>query len=151
METIRVKPVTIIGNCPANLTLESEVQIQGMNLGNPNGNPICFLALSHLPVSTWQLQSGSRFFAHSSCPGCITDLDDENRVVFLLGHEDKWELCKVISEYLQLSKQYEEPKQALKLKREAMQHQNHGEFPEALDKMKAALKEMQSAASSTED
>jgi hypothetical protein len=122
-----------------------------MNLENPNGNPICFLALSHLPVSTWQLQSGSRFFAHSSCPGCITDLDNENRVVFLLGHEDKWELSKTISEYLRLSKRYEEPEQALQLKTEAINHQNNREFPQALNKMIAALEVLKSTASSAED
>lgn len=151
METIKVKPVAIIGNCPANLTLESEIQIKGMNIENPSGNPICFLALSHFPVSTWQLQSGHRFFARASCPGCITDLDNENRVVFLLGHEDKWELSKVISEYLRLSKQVEEPEKALQLKTEAINHQNNREYPQALDKMIAALEVMKSTASSVED
>ena len=142
MKTISIRPVNIIGHCPANLTPEDEFEIEAMNLRNSKGSAICFLAPSHFPISIWQLQSDSRFFAHASCPGCISRPDEENRVVFLLGHADKWDLCQTISEYLAFCKLYEEPETARKLKAEAIQHQNRGEFSDATQKMSAALKEI---------
>ena len=63
--------------------------------------------------------------------------------MFLLGHADKWELCQAISEYLELCKQYEESEEARKLKEEAIQHQDRGEYAEAAEKMRGALKEME--------
>jgi hypothetical protein len=146
MKTINIRPVKIIGNCPANLTLDDEFQIEAMRLWNPGGSNICFLVLSHFPISIWQLQSESRFFSHASCPGCISRPDEENRVVFLLGHEDKWKLCQTISGYLALCKQYEEPATAKRLKEEAIQHQNRGEYSEATQKMGVALKELERVA-----
>lgn len=137
--TLKVKPVQIIGNCPASLSLEDEIQIVGMNLETPEGRAVCFLALSQIPLQTWQLQSGARFFAHASCPGCTSRLEEENRVVFLLGHADKWTLCQRISEYLLLSKQVSESDEAIQLKNAAIQHQNQGEFTEAAQKMASAL------------
>ena len=142
MKTILLKPVEIIGHCPAELLLTDILQIAGMNLINPGQTKICFLAISHFPPSIWQLQSERRFFSHITCPGCITDLDQENRVVFLLGHEDKWDLCQVISEYLRLSKQYEEPERAIFFKEEAIRLQNQGLHPEALGLMKEAVEEL---------
>jgi hypothetical protein len=93
----------------------------------------------------WQLQSENRFFSHSSCPGCISRLDQENRVVFLLGHVDKWELCQVIPEYLRLRRQHEERAAAGRLKAEAIEHQSRGEFGEAARKVRIAVQEMRHA------
>lgn len=144
MRTINAKPVQIIGSCPANLTSSDEFQIDGTKLENPGGSTICFLAISQIPIGQgiWQLQSEERFFSHVSCPGCITRLDQENRVVFLLGHSDKWRLCQVISEYLGLCKQYEEPEAARQVKEEAIQHQSRGEYSAAMQKMELALQEL---------
>jgi hypothetical protein len=143
MKTINIKPVQIIGSCPAGLTLADRFQIVGMRLENPGGSKICFLALSQIPIGQgiWQIQSEERFFSHVSCPGCIPNLERENRVVFLLGHADKWELCQIISEYLRLCKQHEEPELALKLKVVAIQQQDQGEYSAATQTMKAALEE----------
>lgn len=146
MKTISIRPVKVIGHCPANLTLEDEFEVEGMNLRNAGGSAICFLALGHFPISMWQLQSESRFFSHASCPGCISRPDEEHRVVFLLGHTDKWELCQTISEYLALCMQYEEPEAARRLKEGAIQHQNRGEYSDAAQKMRAALREMKRVA-----
>ena len=146
MRKINIRPVEIIGNCPASLALGDQFQIEGMKLGNPRQSNLCFLALSHFPIMIWQLQSESRFFSHASCPGCISRLDQENRVVFLLGHADKWALCQIISEYLRLCRQCEEPEIARRLKEEAIQHQNRGEYAEAARKMEAALKELKRVA-----
>lgn len=145
METINVKAVEIIGRCPAGLTLGDVFQIEGMNLQNPEENPICFLAFSQIPLMVWQLQSERRFFSHASCPGCISQLDQENRVVFLLGHADKWELCQSISEYLRLSKRCKEPEAAKQLKEKAIQHQGREEYAQAAQKMEVALKELRRA------
>lgn len=146
MPKINIKPVEILGDCPAHLQLENVFHIEGLNLSNPQGNDLCFLALTHFPIMIWQLQSGERFFSHASCPGCISQLDQENRVVFLLGHADKWDLCQLISEYLRFSKEHEETQPALSLKTEAIELQNQGKFAKAALKMKKAVEIMQRAA-----
>jgi len=121
MKPINVRPVELIGGCPAHLTPNDEFQIVGMSLENPRHSRLCFLAVSHLPVMVGQLQSGSRFFSHASCPGCTSQLDNENRVIFLLGHEDKWDLGQAISEYRRLCQQRGEPEVAARLKAEAIE------------------------------
>ena len=138
MKALLVRPVEIMGCCPAALTLESEFQIDGMNLTQADGFSVCFLAVRHFPPSVWQLQGGSRFFAHISCPGCTTCLEKENRVIFLLGHADKWELCQAISEYRRIVRQHPESKKARQLRLEAMQAQADGDFSLATRKMLAA-------------
>jgi hypothetical protein len=144
MKTINVKPVQIIGACPAALTLADEFQIQGLRLNNPQGSTLCFLAVSQFSIGQgiWQLQGEERFFSHVSCPGCTVALEQEKRVVFLLGHADKWELCQVISEYLRLCQGCDEPEAARRAKDEAIQHQNRGEYAEATLKMEIALREL---------
>jgi hypothetical protein len=140
MYRLNIKPVEIVGKCPADLTLESEFEIAGMNLENPSVSSMCFLALSHLPMSVWQLQSGARIFAHASCPGCITSLENENRVVFLLGHADKWRLSQLISTYLRTSKRDGETDEAEGYKDEAIKLQNQGNFNGATEKMELAVR-----------
>lgn len=142
MKTIKVKPVEITGNCRANLTLDDEFQIEGMRLENPRQSSLCFLALGHFPPIVSQLQSENHFLAHVVCPDCLSRLDQENRVVYLLGHADKWELCQAISEYRRLCGECEEPEVAKQLRVEATQHQNRGEYAEATRKMAAALAEL---------
>ena len=148
MKTILLKPFEVIGRCPANISPDNVLQIMGMNLVNPERHNTCFLALSHFPPMVWQLQSESRFFSHASCPGCTSELDQENRVIFLLGHEDKWDLCQVISEYLKLRQKVGETEHAVTLRDEAIRLQNRGEFSEALDPMRKALEELKRAANS---
>lgn len=98
MRTIKVKPVEIIGHCRANLTLDDEFQIEGTALVNPRQSNVCISALSHLPPIISVLQRGRRLYAHTACQEC-TGLGRENRVVFLLGHADKWGLCQMLSEH----------------------------------------------------
>jgi hypothetical protein len=146
MKTILLKPVEVIGRCPAKLSPDHVLKIVGMNLLNPEGHNTCFLALSHFPPMVWQLHSGSRFFSHASCPGCTSELEQENRVVFLLGHEDKWDLCQVISDYLNLRKRIGETEEAATLRDEAIRLQNLGEYSEAIDPMRQALEALKRAA-----
>jgi hypothetical protein len=148
MKTILLKPVEIIGRCPANVSPDDVLQIVGMKLENPGRHTVCFLALSHFPPMVWQLQSESRFFSHASCPGCTSEMEQENRVVFLLGHEDKWDLCQVISEYLKIRKQVGEPKRAAALRDEAIRLQDRGNYAEALRPMQEALEELKRAKTS---
>lgn len=145
MKRIVVEPVEIIGQCPAGLTAEDEFQIVGMSLENPDNSRLCFLAISQLSIGqgVWQLQNEERFFSHVSCPGCTFDLDRENRVVFLLGHADKWKLCRRISTYLKLSKVRGEPENALKLKEIAIQQQDRGDYEAAAQTMQAALEALE--------
>ncbi|HUT19235.1 MAG TPA: hypothetical protein VM366_08745 [Anaerolineae bacterium] len=147
MSTIVVKPVQIIGTCPAGLILEDGFRIEGMRLVNDGGSTICFLALGQLPIGqgVWQLQSGERFFSHVSCPGCTSELAQENRVVFLLSHEDKWTLSQRISEYLRLCKLHAEPEAARRLNEQAIRHQEWGEYAEAAQRMEAALEAFKQA------
>lgn len=145
MKTINVKPVELIGNCRARLTLDDEFQINGMNLENPRGSKLCFLALGHLPPIISQLQRGDQFFAHATCPDCLSRLDRENCVVFLLGHTDKWALCQAISEYRRLcrhAQQTEEPESSRRLRIAAIQYQKQGDHSKAAQKMAAAVEEL---------
>lgn len=136
---INIKPVQITGTCPAGITTEDVFHIEGMNIVHGNDCPICFLAVTHIPMMIWQIQSGGRFFNHTSCPGCTLDLEQENRVVYLLAHSDKWQLSQIISEYLRLIKVIREPDSAKSLKNEAIGHQERGEFDEAKQKMMIAV------------
>ena len=144
MKTISVRPVEIIGTCPAGLKLTDQFQIAGMKLSNPGNSNICFLAISQIPIGQgiWQVQSEERFFSHVACPGCVSGLGRENRVVLLLGHADKWELCQAISEYVNLRKKHGEPESAAKLRDLAIEQQNRGEYSAATDTMKAAVAEL---------
>lgn len=142
MRTINIKPVEIIGNCRAKLTPDDEFQIKGMKLENPKQSSLCFQALGHFPPIISQLQQGNHFFAHAICPECLSNLNGENYVLFLLGHADKWELCQAISEYRELCEQCPASEVARQLKREATHHQNRGEYSEAVQKMEAALVEL---------
>ena len=147
MKPVNVKPVQIIGDCPIGLVPGDDFQADGLMLKNPEGNKICILAISQLTIGQglWQLQSDERFFSHLSCPGCMSQLDQENRVVFLLCHADKWQLGQSISEYLRLSKQKEEPNAAQRLKEEAIHHQERGEYTQATHKMELALQHLLNA------
>ena len=142
MQTIRVKPVEIIGRCRAGLTPEDEFRIEGPRLVNPQRSNLCVFALGQFAPVVAQLQRGKRFFAHVACTNC-TGLERENRAVFLLGHADKWELCQALPEYRRLCRDHGEPETARHLRAEAIQHQNRGEYAEAVRKMQAALTELQ--------
>jgi hypothetical protein len=147
MQTIHIQPVEFTGQCPAGLQPEDEFLIQGMSLKNPQGRKICFLAVSQLAPTIIQLQGESRFFSHAPCPGCTSQheagpLAQENQVTFLLGHAEKWDLCKAISEYRRLSQQVVEPEQAVIYKTEAVRLQSQGEWGEAEKKIKAAFQEL---------
>ena len=141
---IKIKPVQIIGVCPAGLRPEDEFQIEGMRLENPNGSKICFLGISQIPIGQgiWQLQSEERFFSHVSCPSCTTCPDQENRVTFLLGHADKWKLCQLISEYIILSKITVESVSAWQSKEKAITYQDQGDYFQAAQQMEIALIEL---------
>lgn len=154
MKIINVKPVELIGSCRAKLTLDDEFQIKGMNLENLRGSKLCFLALGHLPPIISQLQRGDQFFAHATCPDCLSRLDRENCVVFLLGHADKWALCQAISEYRRLCRHVQhvedpgrakEPETSRQLKIAAIRYQKQGEYSKAAQKMTAAVEELKRA------
>lgn len=144
MRIINVKPVEILGTCPVGLRLTDEFQFAGMRLDNPKHSTICFVAISQIPIGQgiWQVQSGERFFSHVTCPGCISIPGRENRVVFLLGHADKWQLCQAISEYISLRSKHGEPESAVKLRNAAIEQQNRGEYLAATDTMKMAVEEL---------
>jgi uncharacterized repeat protein (TIGR04076 family) len=145
VRTINVKPVEIAGNCRANLTVEDEFQIRGMQLENPRQSRLCLQALSHLPPIVTQLQRETHCFAHVICSDCLSRQGLENGVVFLLGHADKWELCQAISAYDRLCDEREEPQTTRQLKAEAIQHLDRDEYSQAVQKMKAALEALKRA------
>ena len=142
MRTINIKPVEIIGNCRANLTLDDEFQVDGVRLINPRQSNICLGALSHLVPIVQQLQRETRCFAHAICPDCLSPVEPETRAVFLLGHADKWELCQALSAYDRWCGECQEPDLARRLKEEAIQHQRRDEYSKAVEKMQAALEEL---------
>ena len=142
MRTINVKPVEITGRCRANLTAADEFQIRGSNLENPGQSNVCYRALAHFPPIVDLLQQNNHFYALLICPECPAQPGGENSVTFLLGHEDKWELCQTISEYHQLWKQCPESDTARQLRVEATRYQKQGDYTAATESMKAALAEM---------
>ena len=143
MKTIKIKPVEIIGNCRANITFDDEFQIEGMRVKSTGPCNLCFMALGNLPPIVSQLQCGNHFFAHASCPDCLSDIDHPNHVVFLLGHADKWELCQAISEYCRLCRNCAtEPVSTRRLTTEALRYQKEGDYENATLKMTAALAEL---------
>ncbi len=143
MKTIKIKPVEIIGNCRAGISLADEFQIEGMRLKISGPCNLCFLALSNFGPIVSQLQCGNHFFAHANCPDCLSDIDHPNHVVFLLGHADKWELCQAISDYCRLCRDCaSEPVSAQRLTMEALRYQKEGDFAKATEKMTAAVTEL---------
>ena len=143
----RIRVAAVRGACNARLEVGDTFQLESLSI-TPRGNDrVCFLAVSQLPIGqgVWQLQSEERFFSHVSCPGCIAGPERENRVVFLLGHADRWRLCQLISEYLELSKSAGEPEAARQLSQEAIAHQKRGEYDEAAHKTELALQELRRA------
>ena len=144
MQIIKIKPVEIIGACRAGITIEDEFQITGMRLENPKQSNICLLALSFLPPTVTQLQRENRCLAHISCPDCISSLEQENCVTFLLGHADKWEFCQLFSEYQALCDECtEEPESAKQLRQEAHHYLKMGGYVLATEKMQDALQILQ--------
>ena len=144
MQTIKIKPVEIIGACRAGLTTKDEFQITGMRLENPQQSNICLLALSFLPPTVTQLQRENRCFAHISCPDCVSNLEQEHRVTFLLGHADKWEYCQLVSEYQGLCDECtDEPELAKQFRQEANHYLDLGIYALATEKMQDALNTLQ--------
>ena len=91
-------PSRIFGTCPAGHQTGDEFMIEG-TIVRPVKGPICYVALSAFTVQVTQIQRRERVTSHLSCPGCSFDSNKENRVVFVLGHEDAWELSRKYSEY----------------------------------------------------
>jgi uncharacterized repeat protein (TIGR04076 family) len=143
MRIIKVKPVEVVGHCRARLSAGDEFEIKGTRLENLQESNLCVLALGHFPPTVKQLQGGKHFYAHLTCPECLAREGQENRVVFLLGHADKWELCQAISEYRRLCRQLgKEPVIAGQLGLEATRYQKQGEYSKAALTMVAAVAEL---------
>lgn len=92
------RPSRIFGTCPAGHQTDDEFMIEG-TIVRPAKGPICYVALSAFTVQVTQIQRRERMTSHLSCPGCSFNPNKENRVVFVLGHEDTWELSQKYSEY----------------------------------------------------
>ena len=91
-------PSRIFGKCPAGHQIGDEFIIDGTVVQAVKG-PICYVAMSAFTDQVTQIKRGERVTSHLSCPGCCFDSDQNNRVVFVLGSEDAWELSKKYSEY----------------------------------------------------
>ncbi len=141
---LRAEAVEVLGVCPAGLSVGEEFPVggagaDGLTVTPGAVRPVCVWAAGAFAPTVWQLRAGSRFFGHASCPGCTIDPAHENRVVFLLGHADKWDLCRLISEYLRLRRDHGEPPSAAALSTRAMAHQEGGDFAAAAEAMRQAV------------
>ena len=145
MTIIKIKPIRVTGQCRANLTLNDEVQIRGVNVENPGQNRMCYNAFSHFAPTIATLQRGKQFSAVMTCPDCILQEQNGACVDFLLGHADKWKLCEAMAEYRQLCEHCLEPELARRLRTAATQNQQCGEFAAATNKMEAAVTIMREA------
>lgn len=90
---LRVSPSRIFGKCPAGHQIGDEFTVDGTVVNSLKG-PICYVALSVFTSQVSQIQRDGRVTSHLSCPGCSFNSEMENRVVFVLGSEEAWELSK---------------------------------------------------------
>jgi uncharacterized repeat protein (TIGR04076 family) len=90
-------PSRILGACPVGHQVGDEIVIEGMAVRAVKG-PICYVALSAFTCQVTQIKRG-RATNHLSCPGCWSDSDQENRVVFVLSSEEAWSLSQKYSAY----------------------------------------------------
>lgn len=90
-------PSRIDGTCPAGHQMGDELVIEGMRVRAVKG-PLCYAALSAFTCQVTQIQRG-RATNHLSCPGCLSDDGQENRVVYVLSREDAWDLSLKYSAY----------------------------------------------------
>lgn len=90
-------PSRIYGTCPAGHRVGDELVIEGMRVRALKG-PLCYVALSAFTCQVTQIQRG-RATNHLSCPGCVSDDGQQNRVVFVLSREDAWSLSRKYSAY----------------------------------------------------
>jgi hypothetical protein len=74
-----------------------EIAIEGMRVRALKG-PLCYVALSAFTCQVTQIQRG-RATNHLSCPGCLSEDGQENRVVYVLSREDAWDLSRKYSAY----------------------------------------------------
>lgn len=95
---VRAGPSRIFGKCPAGHQIGDEFIIDGTIVQVVKG-PICHVAMSAFTDQVTQIQRCERVTSHLSCPGCGFHSTLDNRVVFVLGSEDAWQLSKKYSAY----------------------------------------------------
>jgi uncharacterized repeat protein (TIGR04076 family) len=84
--------------CPAGYQVGDEMMIDGQIVHATKG-PICYMALSAFTCQVTQIQRGERVTNHLACPGCGTDLDHDDRVVFVLSNAHTCGLSQKFSAY----------------------------------------------------
>jgi len=95
---VHAAPSRIFGKCPAGLRKGDELVIAETTVTASKG-PICYVAMSSFTDQVTQIQRRERVTSHLSCPGCGFGSNQDNRVVFVLGSENAWNLSKKYSEY----------------------------------------------------
>jgi uncharacterized repeat protein (TIGR04076 family) len=90
-------PSRIWGACPAGHQIGDEIVIEGMAVRAVKGQ-LCYAALSAFTCQVMQIKRG-RATNHLSCPGCVSESDQENRVVFVLSSEQARDLSIKFSAY----------------------------------------------------
>jgi uncharacterized repeat protein (TIGR04076 family) len=90
-------PSRISGTCPAGHQIGDEIVIEGMAVRAAKG-PLCYAALSAFTCQVMQIKRG-RATNHLSCPGCVSESGQENRVVFVLSSEGARNLSIKFSAY----------------------------------------------------
>jgi uncharacterized repeat protein (TIGR04076 family) len=90
-------PSRIWGACPAGHQVGDQIVIEGMTVRAVKG-PLCYAALSAFTCQVMQIKRG-RATNHLSCPGCVSESGQENRVVFVLSSEEARDLSIKFSAY----------------------------------------------------
>ena len=98
-KTIAVKVVKTVGNCPGGIKENYEISYKDMNLISEPGQPLCFNMITQINPSVWAVRKDCASFFHASCPGCIKDLSNENRVVCLIQDNERREMGDLFTEY----------------------------------------------------
>jgi uncharacterized repeat protein (TIGR04076 family) len=98
MTQVLAGPTRIFGKCPAGHQAGDELIIDGTTVRAVKG-PICYVAMSAFTDQVTQIQRHERATNHLCCPGCSSDSEQENRVVFVLSSEEAWGLSRKFSAY----------------------------------------------------
>ena len=98
MIQVAASPSRIFGTCPAGYQMGDEMIIDDKAICAAKG-PICYVALSAFTCQVRQIQRGERATNHLSCPGCGSDLEHDNRVVFVLSNAQTRGLSHKFSAY----------------------------------------------------
>ena len=140
---VTIKPIEILGTCPAGIGLDDETTISGMNVLTQPHQAVCFNLITQYTQAIWAIKKGWQNYFHASCPGCIKDLDNENRVICLIHDKERPEMGKLFTEYWRMRAERGETEKSKTLRTEAEELSRSAEtYNVAVGRIKEAISEL---------